>query len=83
MTTNTQKGKIFIGKVISDKMMGTIVVSLEYKKRHPLYQKIVKKKKSIYVNNNLSAKVGDIVKVKESRPLSKLKRFITIEIIKK
>lgn len=82
MTTNTPKGKIFTGKIISDKMMGTITVSLEYKSRHPRYQKIMKKKKSIYVDNNLKAKIGDMVKVQECRPLSKLKRFTTLEIIK-
>lgn len=76
-------GKTFIGKVTSDKMQNTIVVTLEYTQRHPIYQKISKKNKNIYSENNLSAKIGDIVKVRETRPLSKLKRFTTIEIIKK
>ena len=76
-------GKTFEGSVISDKMTNTIVVSLEYTNRHPLYKKIVKKHKNIYAENNLSAKIGDIVKVRETRPLSKLKRFTTLEIIKK
>ena len=76
-------GKTFEGTVVSDKMTNTIVVSLEYTKRHPLYKKIVKKHKNIYAENNLSAKIGDVVKVRETRPLSKLKRFTTLEIIKK
>jgi len=76
-------GKTFEGSVVSDKMTNTIVVSLEYTKRHPLYKKIVRKHKNIYAENNLSAKIGDIVKVRETRPLSKLKRFTTLEIIKK
>ncbi|MDD4106867.1 MAG: 30S ribosomal protein S17 [Candidatus Shapirobacteria bacterium] len=76
-------GKTFIGQVVSDKMSDTIVVSLEYTSRHPIYQKIVTKNKNIYSNNNLSAKIGDIVKIRETRPISKLKRFTTIEIIKK
>ena len=76
-------GKTFEGSVISDKMTNTIVVSLEYTMRHPLYKKIVKKHKNIYAENNLSAKIGDIVKVRETRPLSKLKRFTTLEITKK
>ncbi len=79
-TTNT--GKTFIGRVVSDKMTGTIVVSLSYKTRHPLYKKIVNKNKKIYAENNLKAKTGDEVKVCETRPLSKLKRFTTLEIIK-
>lgn len=80
--TNTN-GKTFEGSVISDKMTNTIVVSMEYTRRHPLYKKIIRKHKNIYAENNLSAKTGDIVKVRETRPLSKLKRFITLAIIKK
>ncbi len=80
--TNTN-GKTFEGSVISDKMTNTIVVSMEYTRRHPLYKKIIKKHKNIYAENNLSAKTGDIVKVRETRPLSKLKRFTTLAIIKK
>ena len=76
-------GKTFEGSVISDKMTNTIVVSLEYTNRHPLYKKIVRKHKNIYAENNLSAKVGDVVKVRETRPLSKLKRFTTLAITKK
>ena len=82
-TKEKKLGKTFIGKVTSDKMQNTIVVTLEYTHRHPLYQKISKKSKNIYSENNLSAKTGDIVKVKETRPISKLKRFTTVEIIKK
>jgi small subunit ribosomal protein S17 len=76
-------GKTFEGSVVSDKMTNTIVVSLEYTNRHPIYKKIVKKHKNIYAENNLSAKIGDVVMVRETRPLSKLKRFTTLEIIKK
>jgi len=85
MTVNTpitKTGKTFIGRVVSDKMTGTIVVSLSYKTKHPLYKKIVNKNKKIYADNNLKAKMGDEVKVRETRPLSKLKRFTTLEIIK-
>ncbi len=81
---NTNKtGKTFIGQVVSDKMTNTLVISMEYTYRHPLYKKIVSKYKKIYAENNLSAKMGDVIKVKEVRPLSKLKRFTTVEIIKK
>lgn len=79
-TINT--GKTFSGVVVSDKMTNTIVVSLSYTSRHPLYKKIVKKNKKIYADNNLNAKTGDIVIVRETRPLSKLKRFTTLEITK-
>ena len=80
--TNTN-GKTFEGSVISDKMTNTIVVSLEYTRRHPLYKKIIRKHKNIYAENNLAAKIGDIVKVRETKPLSKLKRFTTLAITKK
>ena len=76
-------GKTFVGEVVSDKMTNTVVIELEYTSRHPLYKKIVSKNKKIYAENNLSAKIGDIVKVRETRPLSKLKRFTTVEIVKK
>ena len=79
---NKNTGKIFIGIVISDKMTNTIVVTLDYKFRHSFYQKIVKRHKKLYAENNLGAKVGDTVKIREVRPLSKTKRFTTIEIIK-
>ncbi len=80
---NPTSGKIFTGIVLSDKMANTIVVSMDYTFRHPKYKKIVKKNKKIYSENNLKAVVGDFVKVRETRPLSKLKRFTTVEIIKK
>jgi len=82
-TTNIKTGKTFIGKVVSDKMTNTLVVSLEYTRRHPIYKKIVTKHNHIYSENNLSAKMGDMIKVMETRPLSKIKRFTTLEIIKK
>ena len=76
-------GKTFIGKVVGDKMANTIVVSMVYTQRHPIYKKIITKHKKIYADNNLSAKIDDVVKVRETRPLSKQKRFTTVEIIKK
>lgn len=79
---NKNTASTFTGRVVSDKMKDTIVVLLSYKSRHPLYKKIVKKSKKIYAQNNLSAKVNDTVKVAQCRPLSKLKRFTTLEIIK-
>lgn len=76
-------GKTFTGKVIATKMADTLTISMSYTRRHPMYKKIFTKHKKIYSDNALSAKVGDIVKVRETRPLSKLKRFTVVEIIKK
>lgn len=80
MTNST--GKTFTGIVVSDKMTNTIVVSLSYTYRHPKYNKIVKQNKKLYSENNLGAKTGDTVLIRETRPLSKLKRFTTVEITK-
>lgn len=73
-----------IGKVVSDKMDKTIVVAVETSVKHPLYKKIVKttyKLKAHDENNECS--VGDKVKVMETRPLSKDKRWRLVEIVEK
>lgn len=74
--------KTFIGQVVSDKMTKTVVVLVRRKKRHPLYQKVISRAKRFYANNDKGAKLGDRVKIEETRPMSKLKRFKVIEIIK-
>ncbi len=72
------------GKVGSDKMDKTIVVAIEYRVRHPLYGKIVKRtvKLKAHDENNECHK-GDIVKVMETRPLSRDKRWRLVEIVEK
>jgi len=79
----SKTGKTFVAKVVGTKMANTLTLSMSYTQRHPIYKKIVTKHKKIYSDNALSAKKGDIVKVRETRPTSKLKRFTTIEIIRK
>ncbi|GAB6071836.1 30S ribosomal protein S17 [Venenivibrio stagnispumantis] len=84
MTEQKKHIKEFIGKVVSDKMDKTVVVVVERKFPHPLYKKMVKKTKKFYAHDeNNQAKVGDIVRIRESRPLSKLKRWVVVEIINK
>lgn len=78
-----QTGKTFTGTVTSDKMAKTIVVTLKYTYRHPMYKKIVSKNKKLYSENTVNAQMGDIVQIRETRPLSKLKRFTTVKLIKK
>ena len=77
----TPLGKILTGIVISDKMQGTIVVENSTTSRHPKYQKVFAHQTRFYADNNLKAKIGDTVKIQETRPLSKLKRFTTLAII--
>ena len=72
------------GKVVSDKMDKTIVVAVEYHVKHPLYNKIVKRTYKLKAHDeNNECKVGDTVKVMETRPLSKDKRWRLVEIMEK
>jgi len=76
--------KTRIGKVVSDKMDKTIVVAIEYNVKHPLYGKIMKRTYKLKAHDeNQIAKVGDKVKVMETRPLSKDKRWRLVEITEK
>ncbi|MCL4384435.1 30S ribosomal protein S17 [Patescibacteria group bacterium] len=81
--TATKNGKQFVGLVTSDKMQGTIAVSVKFSHRHPKYKKVIGKVTKIYADNNLKATAGDTVRVQETRPISKTKRFTTLEIVKK
>ena len=74
--------KVEIGKVVSDKMDKTIVVAVETYKKHNLYHKRIKytKKYKAHDENNV-AKIGDVVKIMETRPLSKDKRFRLVEVV--
>ena len=82
MERNYRKNRI--GKVVSDKMDKTIVVAIEYNVKHKLYNKIVKRtyKLKAHDENNI-AHIGDRVKVMETRPLSKDKRWRLVEVVEK
>jgi len=72
------------GKVVSNKMQKTIVVAVEDHVKHPLYKKIVKRTYKLKAHDEENAcNIGDIVKVMETRPLSKDKRWRLVEIIEK
>lgn len=72
------------GKVVSDKMNKTIVVAVEDHVKHPLYKKIVKRTYKLKAHDEQNeCRVGDTVKVMETRPLSKDKRWRLVEIIEK
>ena len=74
--------KVRIGKVVSDKMDKTIVVAVVDNVKHPLYSKIVKRTYKLKAHDeNNECKIGDRVKVMETRPLSKDKRWRLVEII--
>lgn len=76
--------KVRVGKVVSDKMDKTIVVAIEDHVKHPLIGKIVKKTYKLRAHDeNNECSVGDTVKVMETRPLSKTKRWRLVEIVEK
>ena len=80
----TSSRKTRVGKVVSDKMDKTIVVAVEDRVQHPLYKKIIKRTYKLKAHDeNNSCGVGDRVRVMETRPLSKDKRWRLIEIIEK
>ena len=76
--------KTKIGVVSSDKMEKTITVAVERKVKHPIYGKFVKKTTKFHAHDESNeAKPGDVVKIMETRPLSKTKRWRLVEIIEK
>jgi len=76
--------KVRIGKVVSDKMDKTIVVEIVDNVKHPLYGKIVKRTTRLKAHDeNNECRIGDRVKVMETRPLSKEKRWRLVEIIER
>ena len=76
--------KTRIGKVVSDKMDKTIVVAIEDSVQHPLYKKVIKRTYKLKAHDEMNeCRIGDKVKVMETRPLSKDKRWRLVEVIEK
>ncbi len=76
--------KTRVGKVVSDKMDKTVVVAIEDHVKHPLYKKIVKKTYKLKAHDeNNECRIGDTVKVMETRPLSKDKRWRLVQILER
>ncbi len=73
-----------VGQVVSTKMQKTIVVAVEMRKAHAKYKKIMRTTKKFYAHDEQSsARTGDMVRIRESRPLSKLKRWSLEEIVRR
>ena len=76
--------KVMIGTVVSDKMDKTVVVAVETSVKHKVYNKIVKRTYKLKAHDEANeCKIGDIVKVMETRPLSKDKRWRVVEVMEK
>ncbi len=79
-----KRRKIRIGRVVSNRMQKTIVVAVQRLLRHPVYQKTIKKTSKLYAHDEKGeCQIGDLVKLIETRPLSKLKRWRLLEIVEK
>src|SRR5438067_2948763 len=73
-----------VGQVVSTKMQKTIVVEVSRRVPHPLYKRIIGKRKKFYAHDEQgTAKNGDVVRIVETRPLSKLKRWTLAEVIRR
>ena len=84
MTTVASKQKNLVGRVLSGKMEKTVVVIVETRRPHPLYKKVIKQTKKYKVHDEASAcHKGDVVRIEETRPLSKEKRWRVVEILRK
>ncbi|WP_376745981.1 30S ribosomal protein S17 [Aciditerrimonas ferrireducens] len=75
--------KVREGTVVSDKMTRTVVVAVVERVRHPRYGKTVQRTTKLYADDQLEARVGDRVRVMETRPLSRLKRWRVTEILER
>ncbi|WP_416208855.1 30S ribosomal protein S17 [Chloroflexus sp.] len=84
MTAEQKRKTTKVGRVVSDKMDKTVVVAVDYLKPHPLYRKIIRRTKKFHAHDEENAcKVGDVVRIEETRPLSRTKRWRVVEIVKR
>ena len=84
MTEERTLRKVRVGMVVSDKMDKTVVVAIEDNVKHPVYGKIIKRTLKVHAHDeNNGCGVGDKVRIMETRPLSKTKRWRVVEIIEK
>jgi len=82
MTKTESNARTLVGKVVSDKMQKTIVVLVERTVKHPKYGKIMRRRTKLHAHDeNQVCKIGNTVKIRESRPLSKMKSWVLEEVI--
>jgi len=80
----TRRRQMKEGRVVSNKMDKTIVVRVDYLKPHPLYRKIIRKTRKFHAHDEENVcQIGDIVRIEETRPLSKTKSWRLLEIVKR
>lgn len=82
MTKTESNARTLVGKVVSDKMQKTIVVLVERTVKHPKYGKIMRRRTKLHAHDeNQVCKIGNTVKIRESRPLSKMKSWVLEEVV--
>ncbi|NUP99267.1 MAG: 30S ribosomal protein S17 [Armatimonadetes bacterium] len=81
MSETAQRKRVLEGVVVSAKMQKTVVVAVETRTRHPLYQRVIRTTKKYHAHDEQGAAEGQRVRIEERRPLSKLKRWEVLEIL--
>jgi len=82
MSNSESNARTMVGKVVSDKMDKTIVVMIERTVMHPKYGKRIKRRTKLHAHDeNQVCQIGNTVKIRESRPLSKMKSWVLVEVI--
>ena len=82
MSTKETKAPTFVGKVVSNKTNKTAVVSVERLVKHPKYGKLLRRQTKLHVHDEEGVcQVGNVVKIRESRPISKLKNWVLVEVL--
>ncbi len=83
-TETASRRKTLVGEVVSTKMQKTIVVEVDRRKAHGMYKRVIARSKKFYAHDEKNtAHVGDVVRIEETRPLSKLKRWNLEEIVRR
>jgi small subunit ribosomal protein S17 len=79
-----ERRKVLTGRVVGDKMAKTVIVEVEHRRSHPLYGKVVTRARRFKAHNeDPAAQLGDLVKIVESRPYSREKRFRVLEVVQR
>lgn len=73
--------KRLVGTVVSDKMQKTVVVAIENRKMHPIYHKVVSSTKKVMAHDETGAGIGAVVRIVQSRPISKRKRWVVEAVL--
>jgi small subunit ribosomal protein S17 len=84
MSETITNKRTLVGRVLSDKMANTVTVIVERRVKHPIYNKIIVRSSKYHAHNdNNEAKLGDVVEIQESRPLSKTKSWVVSKLLER